>query len=118
MSPALNRGLRKGLRTLGQLAVGGALTAAVNVFTDGLTANNKVLVMTAWTVVIAMMQNAAEAAGKVPVLLPTPSLVTDAPGKLVGKAGAVVEMGVDTAGDLVGEVTDVVGDVLGNGDHE
>jgi hypothetical protein len=109
--------LKKGARTVFQLAAGGALTAAVNVLADGLASNTKVLVLTAWTALVAVLQNSLEASGKVPVLLPSPALVTDAPGKIVGRAGAVVEMGVDQTGDLVGEVTDVVGDVLGNGDH-
>jgi hypothetical protein len=113
MSPALNRGLRKGLRTLLQLAVGGALTAAVNVLADGLTPNTKILVMTGWTVVIALLQNTLESAGTVPTLLPTPAIVTTAPAAVAATAGAVVEMTLEDTGDIVGEVLDVVDDTLG-----
>jgi hypothetical protein len=112
MSPALNRGLRKGLRTLLQLAVGGALTAAVTVLADGLAPNTKVLVMTGWTVVVALLQNTLESAGTVPTLLPTPAIVTKAPEAVAATAGAVVEMTVKETGDIVGEVLDVVDDTL------
>jgi hypothetical protein len=110
MSPSLNRGLRKGLRTLLQLAVGGALTAAVNVLADGLSANHKVLVMTGWTVVIALAQNTLEAGGTVPTLLPTPAIVTSAPAAVAATAGAVVEMTMKETGDIVSEILDVVSD--------
>lgn len=113
MSPALSRGLRKGARTLLQLAVGGALTAAVNVLADGLSPNNKILVMTGWTVAVALFQNAAESAGKIPTLLPTPAIVTEAPAAVAATAGAVVEMTLEETGAIVGEVLDVVDDTLG-----
>lgn len=118
MSPALNRGLRKGLRTLIQLGAGGALTAAVNVLADGLSPNTKILVMTGWTVAIALLQNTLESAGTVPTLLPTPAIVTEAPAAAVATAGAVVEMTMEETGKIVGEVIDVVDDTLGNGDHK
>lgn len=114
MSVALQRGTKKAVRTLLQLAVGGALTAAVNVLADGLSANNKVLVMTAWTVAIAFAQNTAETAGKVPTLLPTPTVVVPDPTKIVQPAVAVLDTAVDAVGDIVGEVLDVL---PGDGDN-
>jgi hypothetical protein len=113
MSPALNRGLRKGLRTLLQLAVGGALTAAVNVLADGLHPNTKIMVMTGWTVVVALLQNTLESAGTVPTLLPTPALVTEAPASVAATAGAVVEMTLEKTGHIAAEVLDVVDDTIG-----
>lgn len=117
MSPALNRGVRKAVRTLLQLAAGGALTAAVNQFADGLSPNAKVLVLTGWTVIIALIQNTAETSGKVPVVLPAPGLVTTAPGRVVAKTVGVVDATAETLGGAIGDVegvvTDMTGDLLG-----
>jgi hypothetical protein len=72
MSPALNRGLRKGARTILQLVAGGALTALISAAAGGLSATSQALVLGAWTALVAAAQNALEAAKKIPVLLPTP----------------------------------------------
>ena len=113
MNAALHRGWRKAARTLIQLAVGGALTAAVDVLASGLAPNTKVLVMTGWTALIALLQNTLETGGKIPVLLPTPGLVPSV--GPVSKNVGVVDTAVDTAGDLVGDVTGTVTDVIGGG---
>lgn len=116
MSPALHRAWRKAARTLVQLIVSGALTTAVNAFADGLSANAKVYVLAGWTVLITLLQNGLETAGKIPTLLPTPGLVPSA-GGVATKAVGVVETEVDRVGDAAGEVegivTDTAGDLLG-----
>lgn len=116
MSPGLYRGLRKGIRSIVQLAAGGALTAAVNTFADGLSPNAKVYVLAGWTALLAVLQNSLEASGRLPVLLPTPGLVPST-GKLIGKAAGTVDTSVETVGDVVGDVTGTVegvaGDLLG-----
>lgn len=110
-SPALTRGFRKGLRTIAQVAAGGALTALVTAIADGLTPSTQALVMGAWVAVVAFLQNWAETAGKIPTFLPSPGLV-------VGGAADVVVATVDTvtdaAGGIVGDVTDTAGDVIGS----
>lgn len=115
MSPALHRGLRKAARTLLQLVAGGALTAAVNQFADGLSANTKAYVLAAWTVVITLAQNTAETAGLIPTLLPTPGVVPSV--GAVTQTVATVETTVDqtggAVGDVEGTVTDQAGDLLG-----
>lgn len=111
-SPALHRGLRKAIRTAIQLVAGGALTAAVNTFADGLSPNTKVYVLAAWTVLIALAQNALETRGTIPTLLPTPGLVPSV-GGMAAKTVGVVETTVDTVGDAVGDVTGIVEDVTG-----
>ena len=115
MSPALHRGLRKAARTVLQLVAGGALTAAVNQFADGLSANTKVYVLALWTVVITLAQNTAETAGLIPTLLPTPGVVPSV--GAVTQTVATVETTVDqtggTVGDVEGTVTDQAGDLLG-----
>lgn len=121
MSAALQRGWRKAARTLLQLAVGGALTAGVGVLTDGLSPNAKVLVLTGWTVLIALLQNVAETAGKLPVLLPSPGLVVGPVADVVvGTVDAVVEETGAIAGDVLDVAGDVVGEVVGqlDNDHE
>lgn len=111
-SPALHRGLRKAARTLAQLAVGGALTAAVNTVASGLTPNMKAYVLTGWTVLIALLQNTLETAGKIPVLLPTPGLVPSV-APILGKVAGTVETTVDQVAGAVGEVTGTVTDTSG-----
>jgi len=71
MSPALRRGIRKALRTVVQLVAGGALTALVSMVAGGLSAAAQGTVMAAWTALVALAQNTAETAGKIPTLLPT-----------------------------------------------
>lgn len=116
MTPGLYRGLRKALRTIVQLVAAGGLTAAVNAFADGLAPNMKALVGAAWLVAVTFAQNAAETAGRIPVLLPTPGLVPSV-GAVAGTAVGTVETAVDVAGDSIGDVTgtveSVAGDLLG-----
>jgi hypothetical protein len=117
MSPALHRGLRKGIRTGVQLVAGGALTALVTAIAGGLSPATAAIVMGAWTVVVAAAQNAGEAAGKVPVLLPTPGIVPSA-GKAIQPAIGTVDTAVEKIGDAVGDIEGVVqsvtdGTVLG-----
>jgi hypothetical protein len=117
-SPALSRGLRKGIRTIVQVAAGGALTALVTAVAGGLAPTTQAIVMGAWIAFVAFSQNWAEGAGKINVLLPTPAIVTEAPAAVAATAGAVVEMTLEETGEIVGEVIDVVDETLGNGDHE
>lgn len=109
MTPGLTRGLKKGLRTVAQVAAGGGLTLLVTALTGTMTPTTAALVMGAFTAFVAFSQNWAEGAGKVPVLLPTPSLI---PGP-AADAVATVEATADTAGEIVGEVLDTAGDVVG-----
>lgn len=115
-SPAWHRGWRKAVRSLVQLAVAGGLTAAVNQFADGLSANSKVYFTAGWAVLLALLQNGLEANGSIPVLLPTPGIVPST-GKVLGKAVGTVETTVDKVGDAVGDVegivTDGAGELLG-----
>lgn len=115
-NPAWYRGWRKAVRTLLQLAAGGALTAAVNALANGLSPNTKVYVLTAWTVLISLAQNAFETSGRIPALLPTPGLVPST-GQLATQTVGTVETAIDTVGgavgDIAGTVTDVTGTLLG-----
>lgn len=73
MSP-IQRGVRKGLRTLLQLVAGGALTALVAVLAHGLSPGAEAIIMAGWTALVAAAHNTLEASGAIPVLLPTPPL--------------------------------------------
>lgn len=70
MTPTAH-GLRKAIRTLAQLAAGGALTALVAALAHGLSPNVEGVVLAAWTALVAGLQNTAEAKGLIPTLLPT-----------------------------------------------
>lgn len=71
MNPALSRGAKKAIRTVIQITAGGGLTALVDVIAGGMQPNTKLLVLTAWTVVITFAQNTLETAHVIPTLLPT-----------------------------------------------
>lgn len=109
-SPALSRGVRKGLRTILQVVAGGALTALVTAMADGLEPEMQALVMGAWIALVAFAQNWAETAGKIPTVLPTPGLVV---GPAADVVVATVDTVTDTTGGIVGDVTDTAGDIIG-----
>lgn len=71
MNAAWSRGWRKAVRSLVQLAAGGALTGLVAALADGLTPTVQATVMAAWTALTALAMNTLEAAKVIPVLLPT-----------------------------------------------
>lgn len=108
MTPAFSRGIRKALRTLAQMVVSGALTAAVNELAAGLSAEAKLLVGAGWLFIITFSHNYLETVGKIPVLLPSPGLVV-----ATGKTEAVVEADVDPEGEVEGTLTDLKGGVVG-----
>lgn len=116
-NPALTRGLKKAGRTVLQLAAGGALTALVSSLADGLAPGTAAVVMAAWTVLVAALQNGAEAKGVIPAILPTAGLVTTTAGgavtRVVGTVDAVVQDGTQVVGDVVNTAGRVVGGVAG-----
>ena len=114
-SPAISRGIRKGLRTVVQVAAGGALTALVTAIAGGLAPSTQALVMGGWIAFVAFSQNWAEGAGKVPVLLPTPALipVAETAGAVLAPVAGAVEAVADDAGEVTGTVTDVAGGIVG-----
>jgi polysaccharide pyruvyl transferase WcaK-like protein len=122
VSPALTRGLKKAARSILQLVAGGALTALVAALAHGLSPDVEAVVMAAWTVLVALLQNTAETKGIIPVVLPTAGLVTTTAGgavtSAVGTADTVVQAGgqvvadvVSTAGKVVGGIAGPVGDL-------
>lgn len=109
MGPGLTRGIKKGLRTIAQVAAGGALTALVTALAGGLAPTTQAIVMGAWIAFVAFSQNWAEGAGKIGVLLPTPALISGP----TADAVATVEAAADRTGGIVGDVLDTAGDVVG-----
>ena len=115
-NPALTRGIKKGFRTVAQVAAGGALTALVTAVAGGLAPTTQALVMGAWIAFVAFSQNWAETGGRIPVLLPTPGLVPSAgPGAAVavGTVDAVAEKVGDAVGEVTGTVQSLSGELLG-----
>jgi hypothetical protein len=113
--PALSQGLRRGLRSLLQVAAGGGLTALVALVADGLSPGAAVAITVAWGAIVAFLHNYLEAAGKIPVLLPTAALVPVAAtvsAVLAPVAGTVTAV-ADAAGTVTGVVADLAGDVVG-----
>ena len=109
MSPGLTRGIKKGLRTVAQVVAGGALTALVTALAGGLAPTTQGLIMGAWVAFVAFAQNWAEGAGALPVLLPTPSLISSP----ATGAVATVDAAADKAGTITGDVVDPEGAVVG-----
>ena len=109
-SPAVNTGWRRGLRTIAQIAAGGALTALVTAIAGGMDPAIQGVVLGAWTAVIAGLQNWLESAGRIPTLLPTPAVVV---GPVADIAVGTVEAVADKAGGIVGDVLDTTGSVVG-----
>lgn len=113
MNQALSRGVKKGLRTLVQLAVGGGLTAAVNSWANGLDPAVQVYVLTGWTVLLALLQNTLETKGVIPTLLPTVGLITRETGGVLQKAVGAVDTVAIEGGQVVGDVINTSGKVVG-----
>lgn len=113
MRPALVRGAKKAGRTILQLAAGGALTALVSALAGGLDPGTQAVVMAAWTALMAALQNAGEARGVIPVLLPTAGLVTTTVGGTASRAVGTVDTVIQAGGQVVGDVVSTTGEVVG-----
>lgn len=118
-SPAQSRGLRKGTRdalqaALAIVAAGGA-TAVIDLVVDSVNPSVGIVLAFAFKVLIAYLQNYLETAGRIPVLLPTPGIVSTAAGADSALAPAVgaVEAVADVAGEVTGTVTDMAGGIVG-----
>ena len=127
-SPAQSQGARKGLRdafqaVLAVIAAGGA-TALIELIVDHLNPAYGVLMAFVFKIVIAWAQNYLETKGSIPVLLPTPGLVsavldpvkgavTDATPLVAPPAAATVDAVADAAGKVTGDVVDTAGGVVG-----
>lgn len=113
MTPALGRGVRKAVRTFLQMAAAGSLTALVTLLSGGLDPELAAGLMVVWQVVVTFLHNYLETAGKIPVILPSPGLVTKKPGAVVDKVTATVDAVVQSDGDIVGDLVDTTGHVVG-----
>lgn len=128
MTPASSRGARKALRdafqaVLAVVAAGGSY-ALLEVIVGTVSPVWGVVLTLLFKVMVAYAQNTLESKGTIPVMLPTPGLVTTAAGGALGRAvgtvdtvttgtGAVVGQVLDTTGDVVGSLTGTVGGLLG-----
>jgi hypothetical protein len=135
----VTRGVRKAIRDLVQVAIAvvgaGGATALLDALVDSVDPAVGVVLAFVFKVLIAYAQNTLESRGRIPVLLPSPGLVTTGTGTLQRAVGAVVPQveaavqttveGVatteqriagpvlDNAGRVVGAVTGVATDLLG-----
>lgn len=112
MSPAIIRGFKKAMRTAAQMITSGGLTALVNAVAHGLGPAAQLAVAAGWMYVVTFAQNAGEAAGKIPVLLPTSGLVPTA-GSVSPAVGTVEAVADGQTGEVSGTVTDMAGGVVG-----
>lgn len=112
-NPALQRGWRKAARDLLQavaaIAAAGGTTALIELITGSVDPSAGIILAFVFKVLFAFIQNWAETSGMIPTLLPTPSLVV---GPASG-AVATVEATADRGGEIVGDVLDTAGDVVG-----
>lgn len=113
-TPALQRGTRKALRDLLQavaaIAAAGGTTALIDVITGSVAPGTGVILAFAFKVFFAFIQNWAETSGRIPTLLPSPSLVIGTAADAVATVDAVADRG----GEITGPVLDVAGDVVGS----
>lgn len=113
MNPALNRGLKKAGRTIIQMVASGGMTALVNALAHGLDPTAQLAVAAAWMWLVTFLQNAGETKGIIPILLPTPGLITKTAGGLVDTTVGVVDTVAVGGGQVVGDVIDTTGKVVG-----
>ena len=113
-TPALQRGTRKALRDLLQavaaIAAAGGTTALIDVITGSVAPGTGVILAFAFKVFFAFIPNWAETSGRIPTLLPSPSLVIGTAADTVATVDAVADRG----GEITGPVLDVAGDVVGS----
>lgn len=121
MSPALDRGLRKAIRTIVQVVASGGLTLAVDQFSGGLSPATRTYVGAAWLIIVVFAQNFLETGGTIKTLLPASGLITESPGRwltrsvgVLADAKGTVEVGVSETGEIAGEVVDTAGEVVGD----
>lgn len=112
MSPAIQRGFKKAMRTAAQMITSGGLTALVNSIVHGLGPVAQLVVAAGWMYVVTFTQNSLETAGKIPVLLPTSGLVSTA-GAAAPAVGTVEAVADSQTGEVTGTVTDTIGGVVG-----
>jgi uncharacterized membrane protein YjjP (DUF1212 family) len=113
MQPAASRGIKKSLRALLQTVAGGGFTAIVALLAGGLSPQWASTLTIIFGAIVALLQNYFETKGTIPVLLPTPGLVTTTVGGVVGKAVGTVDAVTGTGEQVVGEVLNTAGEVLG-----
>lgn len=113
MKPALDRGLRKVGRDLLQVIAAGGAVGIVGLVTGHLSPEVAIIVAFGFKLLTVFAQNTLETAGKIPVLLPSPGLVTTTTGGLIGKAVGTVDTAVADSGQVVGDVVNTAGDVVG-----
>lgn len=118
-SPALYRGWRKAARDLLQalaaVAASGGTVALIDAITGSVDPVLGVVLAFVFKILFAFVQNYAETAGKIGVLLPTPGLVpSSGPGAVaVGTVDAVAEKIGDAVGEVTGTVQSTTGELLG-----
>ena len=120
MSIAFIRGWRKGVRSFLQTLAGGGFTGVIALLAGGLSPLMASILTIGSGAIIAYLQNYLESAGKIPILLPTPGLVspvmapTVADPVIAPPAAATVDAVVDGSGNVTGNVVAVdSGTVIG-----
>lgn len=113
MKPALDRGLRKAGRAIFQMAAAGSLTALVDLLAHGLSPATASAVLIVWGVIVTFLHNYLETKGTIPVILPSPGLVTTAAGGAVGTAVGTVDAVTQGTTQVVGDVVNTAGQVVG-----
>lgn len=126
---AQSRGLRKATRDALQAIAAAASGGGAVLLIDAITGNFEpaigVVVGFIMKIVFAFLQNYLETAGKIPVVLPSPGLVSavlvpvadavaDKTPLIAPAAVAAVDALADQSGTVLGTVTDLTGGVIGH----
>ena len=118
MSAAGSRGARKATRDAFQALLAVVAGGGSYILLDALIHTLNPLWGAALTVVFKVVvtyaQNYLETKGSVPVMLPSPGLITTKEGGNIGQVVGTVDAVTTGTGEVVGQVVDTAGDVVGS----
>jgi uncharacterized membrane protein YjjP (DUF1212 family) len=117
MNPAQDRGVRKASRDIVQALVAvvgaGGAYALIDLIVGSVNPAYGIMLAFFFKILVTYAQNYLETKGKIPVLLPSPGLLTTEAGGALGMVVGTVDTVADTSTSVVGEVLDVTGGVVG-----
>jgi uncharacterized membrane protein YjjP (DUF1212 family) len=117
MNPAQDRGVRKASRDIVQALVAvvgaGGAYALIDLIVGSVNPAYGIMLAFFFKILVTYAQNYLETKGKIPVLLPSPGLVTNTAGGVISEVVGTVDAVADTPTSVVGEVLNVSGKVVG-----
>lgn len=116
-NPARSRGLRKATRDILQVVISlvaaGGATAIIDLIVGSVDPVIGIILAFVFKILVTYAQNSLEARGSIPTLLPTPGLVTETTSGVVTTAVGTVDAVAESSTQVVGEVLNTAGKVVG-----